>query len=221
VKTYATAAAAALAGGAVIVAGAVKVATSTPFLVWSGEGNISLDDGAGAETYIGIGHRGLINATGSRIGGQEDGIELVLSDVDPDTAAIINAGDARGARVTIWRLLFDVSGTQLLDAQVFERGRVDVVRRRKTPGGSATFTAYVETAARGLGRKTGRMTSDADQRMISATDNSLTQVTVAGELTLAWGGKPPSRAGQALPGVGGVGGPSGAFVADSLNQSLL
>ncbi|MDB5461384.1 MAG: hypothetical protein JWO72_3125 [Caulobacteraceae bacterium] len=199
-KTYSTAAQAALAAGSVLTVGAVKIATTTPspFRVWGGHGDLVLDDGAGPETYTGIGKAGLVGVTGSQLGGTEDGIELSLSGVDPSTIAIIDASDARSARVTIWRLLFDVSGQTLLDATVFERGRLDKITMDDMPGGVAAIKCQVETAARGLGRRTGRMASDADQRMIVAGDNSLSRVTQAGDLTLAWGGKPPTSVAAAL-----------------------
>lgn len=200
-KTYSAAAQAALETGAVMTAGAVKVATATPFRVWSGHGELAL--GSPAEAYAGIGDHGLVSVTSSRLGGTEDGIDLTLSGVDPDAAALIDHADVRNARVTIWRLLFDSSGRNLLDASVFERGRVDKLPREDTPGGTSTIRCKVETAARGLGRRTGRMSSDADQRLIQATDGSMSRVTQAGDLTLAWGGKPPTRAGLALPGTSG------------------
>jgi hypothetical protein len=208
-KTYSTAAQAALAAGAVLSVGAVKIATDDPFRVWGGHGDLLLDDGDGPETYVGIGHAGLVSQTGSQLGGTEDSLSLTLSGVDPNIVGMIDAADPRGASVVVWRLLFDVSGQTLLEATVFDRGRVDKITSTDVPGGTATIVCQVETAARGLGRSTGRTTSDADQRMINPADASLSRVTQAGDLSLAWGGKPPARAGSALPGVGGIGGGGG------------
>ena len=199
-KTFSTAAQTALAAGAVMTAGAVRIAISPLFAVWGGDGALTLS----GESYTGVGHHGLITVTGSRLGGAEDGIELRLSGVDPDLAGLVAATDVRGAPVWIWRLLFDLSGTSLLDATIFEMGRLDRLTTEETPGGTATIVAAVETAARGLGRRTGRMTADADQRMVLSTDGALSRVTQAGELTLAWGGKPPARVTQTLPGLGGL-----------------
>lgn len=195
-KTYSVAAQAALAAGAVMTSSAVRIGATTPFLVWGGEGDLVLN----SETYIGIGDAGLVSVTGSQIGGTEDSISLTLSGVDPAAAAAISAPGISNAPVIIWRLLFDATGHTLLDATIFEQGRLDKLTGVDTPGGTSTITATVETAARGLGRRTGRMTSDADQRLISATDGSCSMVTQAGQLTFAWGGKPPARAGLALPG---------------------
>ncbi|MDP3853148.1 hypothetical protein [Phenylobacterium sp.] len=201
-KAYSVDWQAALDLGDAMTAGAVKIATSDPFRVWTGDGSITLD----GEVYVGIGSAGMIRATGSQLGGAEQAIELILSGVDPDIIPLIEAADVRGARVTVWRLGFDGSGLNLLDANVFARGKVDTLPREETPGGTATIRCLVETAARGLGRNTGRMRSDADHRMVEATDGAFQRVSQAAELTLAWGGKPPARAGVALPNGQTVGG---------------
>ncbi len=203
-KTYSDEAIAALAAGNVMTSGAVKIDLVDAFNVWGGAGTIQLTDGGDPEDYIGIGQAGLVSVTGQQLGGTEDGIELRLSGVDASIVPIVEAAEIRGARVTIWRLMFDGSGTTLLDAIVFERGRVDKLTTEETPGGTATIIVQVETAARGLGRNTGRMRSDADQRAVDASDGIYSRVTAAGELTLAWGGKPPARAGLALPNTSGI-----------------
>lgn len=196
-KVYASNWTAALAAGGVRTAGAVKIEATTDFLVWGGAGNLVLN----GETYIGIGDAGLVSVSGSQIGGTEDAISLVLSGVDPEAAALMDTSGSRNARVTTWRLGFDVSGTSLLDASIFDRGRLDKLSRDDQPGagGKATVTATVETAIRGLGKMTGRRTADADQRAILATDPTCSKVTQAGQLTLAWGGKPPARVVDSLP----------------------
>jgi hypothetical protein len=195
-KTFSAEAIAALQAGAVVTAAAVKIETSPdPFLAWTGEGVLTI----AGEAYIGVGANGLVTATGSQVGGTADKLELILSAVDPSTIDVTTVLDARDRRVTVYRLMFDSSGQVLLDAQVFERGRIDKLQWVETPGGTSQIKALVETAAKGLGRRTGRLTADADQRMIDPDDNSLSRVTHAGELTLAWGGKPPSRAGLGLP----------------------
>lgn len=196
-KTYDPALLAALEAGEIITGGAVRVATATPLRVWSGYGELSLSIPA-PETFLGIGHNGLVRATGGRLGGAERGIELSLSGVDPDVIPLIEQNDVRGAAVVIWRLMFDSSGTQLLGAHVFARGRIDTLPIEDTPGAASTITARIETAARGLGRATGRMRADADQRMIDATDGGFKRVSAAPVKTLAWGGKPPARAANVL-----------------------
>lgn len=174
---------------------ALEILCDDPFRVWSGYGDIVL----AGETYHGIGAVGMIKATGSQIGGSEQAIEGVLSGVDPAVIPIIATSGVRGARVKIWRLGFDPSGQVLLNASIYARGRVDSMPREDKPGDTATIRCMVETAARGMGRQTGRMTADADQRLIDAADGSHKRVSQAAELTLAWGGKPPARAGSSIP----------------------
>ncbi len=199
-KTFSTAAQAALESGEVITVGAVKIATADPFRVFGGYGEVTL----GGEVYQGVGQAGLVSVTGGQLGGAEQAIDLILSGVDPDILPLIEAADVRGAPAVIWRLLFDGAGANLLQASVFARGRVDSMPVEYVPGGTATVRCRIETAARGSGRQTGRMRADADQRQIDAEDGAYKWVTQAATKTLAWGGKPPARAAQTLPGAADV-----------------
>lgn len=194
-KTFSSALLTALANGDVLTAGAVKIEASSPFRVWSGYGDLTI----GGETYAGIGQAGLIRATGAQLGGAEQALELSLSGVDPDVIPLLQDFEVRNAAVTVWRLMFDGAGTTLLGSHVFARGRVDGLPVEETPGGSSTIRCRVETAARGMGRATGRSRADADQRRVSATDGGFQYVTGSPGRELAWGGKPPARAGQSLP----------------------
>ena len=54
--------------------------------------------------------------------------------------------------------------------------------------------------AKGLGRKGGRMRTDADQRLIDPDDGFFKNVAYAGAKTLYWGGQRPATAGSALGG---------------------
>lgn len=196
-KTYSSETIAALQEGAVITVGAARIETEAGFRVWGGEGTVSL----AGEDYVGIGDRGLVQATASQLGGSEQSLDLVLSGVNSDVIPLIQAAHVRNAPAVVWRLLFNASGSTLLDAHVFRRGRVDALPIEDTPGGVAKITARIEGAARGLGRQTGRLRSDADQRLVSATDGAFQWVTQAALRTLAWGGKPPARVSSgALPG---------------------
>jgi hypothetical protein len=74
----------------------------------------------------------------------------------------------------------------------------------ETIGGAAAIRASVESAARALGRSGARQRSDPDQRLINATDGYFKFTAYAAEKSLYWGGKKPSRVGDAM-GSGGVG----------------
>lgn len=195
-KAYSPELDAALLEGEVISVGAVKIATAeSPALVWGGHGSVELD----GEVYTGIGQAGLISVTGGQLGSAEQSIDLTLSGVDPSVLSVLSQIDARRAPVVIWRLFFSGTGATILGAHVFARGRIDGLSTEETAGGTATIRARVESAARGLGRQTGRMRADADQRLVDGNDGGFQWVTQAPSRQLAWGGKPPTYAAAALP----------------------
>lgn len=185
-----------LAAGGGNDVGAVKIDCDPPFRVWGGYKTLELE----AEDYLPIGAKGLVKVSESAVGGGERSIELKLSGLDPDVLSLIDATALRGAPVVIWRLGFDTSARVLLDAQVYDRGKVDRLIRQETAGGEASLMVTVMSAARGGGRATGRVAGDADQRLIDSDDGGMRRVSLAGDLTLAWGGKPPARAANVLPG---------------------
>lgn len=190
-KSYSNEALAALRSGQAVVAGAVAIGTGDEALrLWGGYGTIVLDDGV----YLGVGDAGLVSASAGSLGGAEQGADLVLSGVDPDVLSGVDLNWLRRKSVVIRQLIFDGSGSILLAAPVFLRGRVDEVPTVDTPGDTSTITVKVEGAARGLGRRSERMRTDADQRLISATDSFFSRVSYAGEKTIYAGGKPPERA---------------------------
>lgn len=201
-KLIAPEALAALDEGTAIVAGAVEIASTPPIRVWSGWSPLTL----AGETFDPLGDRGLVQVTGGALGGAAQNITLSLSGIDPETLALLDSSEVAGAPAVLWRLIFDGSGETLLDAQVWARGRLDTLVREEQIGGTAEITASLETAARGLGRRGGRLRSDADQRLIDAGDGFFKNVSFVGEKTLYWGGRRPARAGSALPGTGGGGG---------------
>lgn len=193
-KTMSPAALDALASGRAVVSGAVKFSTPEPVRLWGGFGEITID----GEVYLPLGERGVVQTTSGSVGAAAEATTLVLSDVPPENMAVLNTKILRGVPVTIRRLIFDENGRELLDDSVHLRGRVDYVTRARQAGGDATVSISVEGSARGLGRSSGRMRTDADQRLILATDGGFKHVAYAGDRVLYWGGKPPSRAGSAL-----------------------
>lgn len=194
-KTFTSQALAALEAGDAIEAAAVRLALPTPFRAWGGEGELTL----GGETYLGVGSRGLVKTFAGSIGAGESATEIQLSGVEAEALDMVRTAPLRGAPVLIWWLIFSSSGTELLNASVFLRGQVDRKQIAETPGGASSISLFVEGAARGLGRRRARLRTDVDQRRITATDGGFGRVSFAGEKTLNWGGKPPQRAGEALP----------------------
>lgn len=205
-KSFSPEAQAALAAGDVLVSGAVRIDTSPdPILLWGGHGEIALPSATApgeTEIYKGIGDRGVAQVSGGQLGGTEQGAQLVLSGVDTDIVAATDLSVLRGRGVILWRLIFNGAGSQLLHAAIYLRGRTDRANTVDVPGGTSTLTLGIEGASRGLGRRSERMRSDADQRLIDPDDTGLRRVSYAGEKTIYFGGKPPVRAGVAFQGSG-------------------
>lgn len=205
-KTFTEAAMDAIERGDAVVAGAAFIGCDPPVRVWSGEGTLPIE----GENFSGIGNRALAQVSGGSIGGAAQNLTLTLSGIDPEVLDDLDADELQGAPVAVWRLIFDSSGTQLLDAQVYARGRVDAVTTDETVGDVAAIMVAVEGAARGLGRRGSRWRSDADQRLIDPLDGGFRKISYAGEITLYWAGQRPATAGQALPGASGPGGGIGS-----------
>lgn len=187
-KLYGDAAIAAMASGEAIVTGALAIYCDPPVFLWGGVGTMELDD----DTYLGVDDRSVGQVTGGSVGGAEQNVEITLSGVDSDALALLDAASLRQAPAKLYRVLFDGSGTDLLDARVFKRGRLDDIAVVDVQGGSATITLSLESAARGLGRVGKRMRSDADQRLIDPNDGFFKHVSYAGTKTIYFGGQPSS-----------------------------
>lgn len=212
-KTIDPTAMAAIEAGTAIVTGAVEILCDPPVRVWGGHGPLTLD----GNDYVGVGDRGIAQQTAGAVGGVAQGMTLTLSGIDPKALELLEADELRGAPVVTQRLIFKSDGKTLLDAQVFDRGRIDTVESDETIGGRAAIKVAVESAARGLGRSGARMRSDSDQRLINPADGYFRNTSFAGEKMLYWGGKKPTRLGTAvggsttIVGSGGGGGLSNLF----------
>lgn len=203
-KSISAAARQALADGTAIVVGAVEISSDPPIRVWSGWSEISL----GGNLFQPIGDRGLVQIAGGALGGSAQGITMSLSGIEPEVLELLDADEVAQAPAALWRLIFAGDGVNLLDAQVWQRGRLDEMVAEEEIGGQAMLQAALETAARGLGRSGGRMRSDADQRLIKPDDGFFKNIAYAGEKTLYWGGRKPSSASSALGGGSSGGGRS-------------
>jgi hypothetical protein len=192
-KSIAAPAMAAIEAGEALVTGAVEIVPrdplGTPIRVWGGYGTVTI----GADDYLGLGNSAIAQQTNGAIGGVAQGLTLTLSGVEPDALALLDADEVKGASVVLYRLIFASDGKTMLDAHVFDRGRIDTVETEEVIGGPAAINASVESAARGLGRSGARMRADSDQRLISATDGYFKFTGYAPEKMLYWGGKKPSR----------------------------
>lgn len=195
-KSFNDAAMAEIEAGTAIVSGAVEVLSDPPIRVWGGYGELTLD----GQTYEPIGDRGLAQVDTGTLGATAQNVTLTLSGIEPEVLALLDSDEVRRASVAVWRLIFAGDGRTFLDGRVFRRGRLDQLQVASTIGGAATISALVESAARGLGRRGGRLRSDADQRLVKANDGFFRNVSFAAEKQLYWGGKKPATAGAALGG---------------------
>jgi hypothetical protein len=184
-----------------------SAADGDPIRLWGGYGAMDLPSDEGTSTFLGIGDRGLVNQSVASIGGSAQNLTLALSGIEPAALEVLDPDEVKGASVVVRRLIFDGAGKTLLGAYVYTRGRVDELKTSEVIGGPATIELSVEGAARGLGRRGGRLRSDADQRLVSSTDGFYRVVSAAPKKTLYWGGKKPSTAGSSL-GSGGTSAPS-------------
>lgn len=198
----------ALANGSALVTGAVKFATSpAAAFMWGGYGDLAI----GGDTYTGIGDFGTVAPLSFETGGMESGIQLSLNGIPAEINGLVMAENLRGVSVVIRRLIFDSTGTDLLDSSVFFRGRIDRVEMKERIGGSASVVLDVEGSARGLNRSGARIANLYDQKQISATDTSFERMATAPTATLYWMGKPPERASNTVNG-GALSNPFGRFM---------
>lgn len=205
-KTFGDAALAALVRGDAVVGGAVQILCTPPVRVFSGYGTITID----GEPYKGIGAAGLAQMSSGALGGSAQNLDLILSALAPEMLELIDADEVRRAPTTVYRLIWAGDAKTLLGGYVFKRGTVDQLVSDETIGGPAAVKCTIEDAARGLGRRGGRMRSDADQRLVKAGDGFFKNTAYAAQKMLYWGGKRPAPAGVALGGNGpGGNAPSG------------
>lgn len=218
-KVFPDAALDAMEDGSAIVAGAVSIACDPPVLIWSGYGPLDLTPFGGEAGFEGIGQRTLAQTTNAALGGTAQAVTLSLSGVDPDVLPLLDADEVRGARAVFWRLIFDGSGTILLDAKRFTRGRADLLTSEETIGGTATLVLTIEGSARGLGGSGARMRTDADQRLVDPDDGGMKRVSFAREKMLYWGGQKPATAGAALGGISPGGGVNAKYFAQQIAEN--
>lgn len=166
-----------------------------PIRLWGGHGTITFDTDAGPQTFIGVGSRALAQQSAGAVGGVAQGLTLALSGVDPAALPLLDADEVKGASVVLYRLIFASDGKTLLDAHVFDRGRVDTVSTDETIGHDAAINLAVESSARGLGRQGARQRADSDQRLIDVDDGYFKNTAYAGQKELYWGGKKPAKVG--------------------------
>ncbi|MFN3230444.1 MAG: hypothetical protein ACK41P_11385 [Asticcacaulis sp.] len=166
---------------------------------WGGAGELELE----GATYLGIGDRGLVIASGGMLGEAEGPVTLQLSGVDP---ALMTADDMAGLRrapCRVWRLLFNQQSGALVVGYVFASGRLERPKMA-LKGGEELFEVLLESAGRGSSRATGRRLAAYDQARLTPQDKTLEEIAVSGVKKLYWGGKMPVTAAQMSGGMAGA-----------------
>ncbi len=212
-KIFSPAAMAEIRKGTAIVSGAVEILCRDPIRLWGGYGRLPIE----GETYEPIADRALAQVSGQALGGAAQNVNLTLSGIEPEALELLDAEEVKRAPATLRRLIFSGDGKRMLDQHVFTRGRLDPLTVRDVIGGAASINTSIESAARGLGRRGGRMRTDADQRLIKADDGFFKNVSYAAEKVLYWGGQKPATAAQAtgaIPASGYSGGYSAQLQAE-------
>jgi hypothetical protein len=205
-KTLNANAIAALESGEVVIAGAARFSFGTTYRLWSGVGDRTFD----GQTFTGVDAPVLIVPIQSETGSGTDGVTIALSALDSRIAATIDAEDYHQKPVTLWRWIFSADGLTLLDGHRFFVGRCDVVTIRETTPGSSELVFAIEGAGRDLDRRSARVRSNTDQRLLGgASDGSMKHISTAGVRSLYWGRSTPSSAPGNSYGGGSPFGPGG------------
>jgi hypothetical protein len=109
------------------------------------------------------------------------------SDLSPDVLATIEAETWHQAPVKISRAYIDPDTRTLLSVERFYSGYIDKIDHEDQIGGGAVLKAYSESKSRDHLKTGYRTRSDADQRLINATDGGLMMAATAGVQDIFWG----------------------------------
>lgn len=174
---------------------------------WQGFGVLTVP---GLGDFLGVGANALLAPVGGELGSGASGVRLTLSALEPALATALVGAPYRNRPATLWRLIFDVHGTTLIDAPRFFVGRIEAIDEVETIGGTSAVEVSLEGSARDLSRTGGRLRSDTDQRLLGGPDDASFRATsIAGERTLSWGALPPTPVSSGLPGAVAPGPPVG------------
>ena len=174
---------AALAGGSVAVATLIKLDfAGTPIYLNTSTWNLAF----GGFTYLGAYGLGQISAIADKPG-EVSGITLELHGADAAriSLALDDADIVQGTPCTIRTAIIDTATYTILDAPVEWVGKLDTMAIGED-GASATIAVTAESGAVDLLRGNAWTFTDADQRIVNATDASFSYVLDQIDKPIIW-----------------------------------
>ena len=174
---------AALAGPAVAIATLIKLEfAGTPVLLNTSTWDLDF----GGDTYLGAYGLGQISAIADKPG-EVAGITLELHGADAAriSLALDDSDIVQGTPVTIRTAIIDTATYTILDAPVEWVGKLDTMAIGED-GASATIAVTAESGAVELLRSNVWTFTDADQRIVNATDASFAYVLDQIDKPIIW-----------------------------------
>lgn len=157
-------------------------------------------DGVGSLVVSGVTYRGaggIIRSDAVGLSGSLSSSPLTLTlssipqtELSPGVLATIEAEQYHQRPVTLSRAYFDPATRALISVERMLRGYVDQMVHEEQPGGEALLSCIIETRGRDVTRRGYRVRSDADQKLIAASDGGMRHAAVAGNQDFYWGKLP-------------------------------
>ena len=182
-KTLSAPVLAALASGSVAIATLIKLDfAGTPIYLNTSTWNLAF----GGFTYLGAYGLGQISAIADKPG-EAAGITLELHGADAAriSLALDDSDIVQGTPCTIRTAIIDTATYTILDAPVEWLGKLDTMAIGED-GGSATIAVTAESGAVDLLRGNAWTFTDADQRIVNASDASFSYVLDQIEKPIIW-----------------------------------
>lgn len=134
-----------------------------------------------------------LGSVGSRKGLSSEQLDVTVSLLSPSVATIMSGIAWHQRPVVVFHAFVDGAGDVLGVVPVFS-GFLDAAPVEDEDGGTLKMTLVVESNNRELSRSSGRMRSDADQRLVSASDGFFKHTTASTvDSKIFWGRKGPQR----------------------------
>lgn len=191
-KTYSTAVNALLTGGRINVRLLVRVDLATGAQgIWNDTYSVVVGGVTYSPAAIELG------SITSRKGLSSQQVDVTVSSLSSAVATIMSGIAWHQRPVLISRAFLNDAGAVLETDPIFS-GFLDAAPIEDADGETLRMSLIVESNNRELSRSAGRVRSDADQRLVSATDGFFKHTTAtAVDSNIYWGRQGPSNPGKA------------------------